>query len=239
MTANPLHTPGEIFDLGLMNPNPTSSKTKAGPVYRISFEVERETWDLFMEAETSGLLLAAKACVVDETQGAATDAPRRPEKGPYGEAASILRIAGTHRATAVLEALGGDQAYQQWLRAQPCACKTWDPSAPQHAGDVVVAHVRRIAAGAGTGHKPEYSAIPLCDACHHRQHQYGESAIGGREAIDKLAAQHLERWAWAALAHAAGEESMTWVEPSRLCAWFESVGLRWVVPDGYRTWRTQ
>ena len=67
--SNPLDT-GEIFSLELMNPNPTSSKTKAGPMYRISFEVERDAWDLFMAANTNGMVL--------EFQGRVTETAKKP-----------------------------------------------------------------------------------------------------------------------------------------------------------------
>lgn len=54
---NPLDMVGQDFTIELMNPNPTSSKTKAGAVYRVSFEVHREAWDLFMDGNTEGMLL--------------------------------------------------------------------------------------------------------------------------------------------------------------------------------------
>ena len=53
---NPLDT-GGIFSLELMNPNPTSSKTKDGPKYRVSFEVNRTDWDCFMDANTNGMVI--------------------------------------------------------------------------------------------------------------------------------------------------------------------------------------
>lgn len=59
---NPLNT-DQTFYLTLANPNPTSSKTKEGPIYRISVEVSREEWDWFMETETKGMVIEC-ACQV-------------------------------------------------------------------------------------------------------------------------------------------------------------------------------
>ena len=61
---NPLDT-GEGFEIEFMNPNPTSSKTKSGPMYRISFEVHREAWDCFMDAPTNGMVLEGQLRVTE------------------------------------------------------------------------------------------------------------------------------------------------------------------------------
>lgn len=61
---NPLDT-GEMFFFELMNPNPTSSKTKDGPKYRVSFELGREDWEMFMDANTSGMILEFRGRVTE------------------------------------------------------------------------------------------------------------------------------------------------------------------------------
>lgn len=227
---NPLHTANSIFDLELANPNPTSSKTKDGPVYRLSFEVPRETWDFFMEAETKGMVIAAKACVVDLEGATALEPtkPSKPEKGPHGKAAALLYRAGFHCAPQVRAELGGDKAYLAWVRLQPCCGQS-----EQHEGLIEAAHVRRISEGAGTAIKPEYSAVPLCQACHRLQHQRGESAVGGKDYLTDQASKHVQAWAWAALATMFEEDSMTQVQPERLVAWAETCGLAWLVPEPY------
>ena len=77
-----------------------------------------------------------------------------------------------------LRAHGTDKQFLEWLKTQPCAVGSGCE------GDVVPAHVRRIANGAGTGIKPEYSAIALCNHHHQLQHQHGESRIGGKAWVD-------------------------------------------------------
>lgn len=59
---NPLQKP-DTFYLTLANPNPTSSKTKDGPVYRVSFELSQAEWQNFMDAETKGMVIEC-ACQV-------------------------------------------------------------------------------------------------------------------------------------------------------------------------------
>jgi len=53
------------FSLELMNPNPSSSKTKDGPKYRVSFEMHQEDWQMFMDAETKGMVLEFQGRVLE------------------------------------------------------------------------------------------------------------------------------------------------------------------------------
>jgi len=230
---NPLDRPGDVFDLELSNPNPTSSKTKDGPVYRVSFEVTRDTWDWFMETDTKGMLVAAKACVVDLGEEAQALEPAK-EKGPFGSMSKVLRTLNVHMAYGVREALGGDEAFLAWLRTQPCAMRARWQGNDQHGGQVVAAHVRRIGAGAGMGIKPKYSAIALCDACHQIQHTRGESALGGKEYLTKAADTALGDWAWSALRDAQGVESMTQANPAMVYEWFARRDLQHLLPEKYR-----
>lgn len=97
-----------------------------------------------------------------------------PENKPFGKQASELYRTGFFYAPAVLEAIGTDAEFLLWIKSQPCAAEHLGDCN----GDVVAAHVRRIANGAGTGIKPNnYSAIPLCHKHHALQHQNGESAL--------------------------------------------------------------
>ncbi len=61
---NPLTT-GEVFDIEFLNPNPSFSKTEKGPVYRVSFEIPKDVWDEFVEANTKGMILAARCKAVE------------------------------------------------------------------------------------------------------------------------------------------------------------------------------
>jgi len=104
--VNPLDT-GEEFSLEVMNPNPSSSKTKDGPKYRVSFEMTQDDWQCFMDANTQGMVLefTGRATVVPVTKlDAAIKAakpgdivmvdkhmnPIRPKGGPLSKAAAML-----------------------------------------------------------------------------------------------------------------------------------------------------
>lgn len=234
MTVNPLDFPGQLFELELFNPNPSSSKTKEGPKYRISFEVEREIWDLFMASKTEGMIIVAQATVYAEEQAPA--AVSQPTEIRWGEEAKILRQSGFFRAPDVWKAIGTDKQYLAWLKTQPCAYGDADMKHHAHecTGQVVPAHVRRVANGAGTGIKPEYSAISLCHHHHTKQHNDGESAMGGKEWFDKKRIQHVERWAWETLKASLGFESWTQVAPLTLYNWAVEKGVNKYLPDIYK-----
>lgn len=85
---NPLDT-GEEFRIELMNPNPSSSKTKDGPKYRVSFEIERDAWDEFMDANTTGMVLemTGRATVIPATK---IEVDPKPKGGPISKAAAML-----------------------------------------------------------------------------------------------------------------------------------------------------
>jgi len=91
MNTNPLDQPGKLFHVELLNPNPTGRKTKEGPIYRVSFEVDKDTYDLFMDGR-SNIRLYAKMCVVSDTeeeqqQIEQSEKPSKPKpsRGPYGK----------------------------------------------------------------------------------------------------------------------------------------------------------
>jgi hypothetical protein len=101
---------------------------------------------------------------------------------PYGHQASELYRSGFFYALPVLEAIGTDVEFLDWIRAQPCAVTGERDYHKDEATGVVTerceaAHVRRIADGAGTAEKPPYSAIPLVHAWHDAQTRYGESVF--------------------------------------------------------------
>lgn len=109
MNMNPLYD-YEPFQLTLANPNPSSSKTKEGPVYRVSFELTRDEWDWFMEAETKGMVLECEVTV-----------SHRNEPAAPGEVIPVADRHTKHIKGGPLsqrsDALARDPEFQAWLRA--------------------------------------------------------------------------------------------------------------------------
>lgn len=168
-----------------------------------------------------------------------------PEQKPFGKYAAELHRLGWFFNRDVLTHIGTDEEYRAWVKSQPCCAEEemlvhdggiggshldYRP----HSGDVVAAHVRRIADGAGTGIKPPYSAIPLCDNHHRQQHDRGESAIGGKEWLDKQRNKYLKEWASKTLAAKLGYDSMGMVPPDELANWAMERGLLDTLPPMYR-----
>ena len=195
------------------------------------------------------MLLAVPADESDAGAAPAAHPPATPSRHPvpssgapsrqtYGEQARALKLSGFCRSPDVWRALGTDDEFLAWLRTQPCATPGPAPfiDPPVYCGgDVVAAHVRRIANGAGMGAKPkDFSAIPLCDNHHRLQHQHGESALGGKEWFDRQRIQHVETWAWHRLRHILGVESLRDASPARVRAWAESKGVGHLLPREYR-----
>ena len=146
----------------------------------------------------------------------------------FGEKAAKLKLSGFFRRPEIWRAIGTDADFQNWLRTQPCA-------APQknHAGDVVPAHVRRIANGAGGSLKPEYSAIALCNEHHQQQHQEGETSIAPKDWFDRQRIEHLERWGWETLRALFRQDSMANVNPIAIREWARGLDVEKYLPDGY------
>lgn len=104
---NPLDVPGQAFDLELLNPNPSSRRTKDGPIYRVSFEIDHEAHQCFMNARAGNLRLLARMVVApDDTDEAAVkalevteekpakEAKLKKERGPFGHFWRQMHIAG-------------------------------------------------------------------------------------------------------------------------------------------------
>lgn len=212
--VNPLDRPGEIFDMALLNPNPSSSKTKDGPVYRVSFEIEKELWDEFMAANTKGMMIAAKATVV---QGTEHEALEKPKKGPHGEYAKALKLSGFFRCPSVWKVLGTDKQFREWVQRQPSAFSGQYSEYVNGEGRCIAAHVRR-AGESGTGHKAEYACIPLTNDEHQKQHQHGESALMPKGWWDQKRVEFVEQWGWERAREIFGVKSLSEVSPS---AWLE------------------
>lgn len=112
---NPLDLPGEAFEVELLNPNPSSRRTKDGPVYRLSFEVTEKVHSAFMNASQSNLRLVGFLSVLPDTdeqiahEAIAEKMKRRkkePEiKGAFGQLWRHLYTAGFANAPGVKETL--------------------------------------------------------------------------------------------------------------------------------------
>jgi len=155
------------------------------------------------------------------TQQAATEAVLKVQAGQdraqYGEEAKSLRLSGFFRAPEVWRHVGTDAEFLAWLKTQKCCVKH-----PGHEGDIVPAHVRRVKHGAGTGIKPEYSAVPMCARHHQLQHDNAECAVGGKEFLDRERVKHLEQWAWETLKGHLGYAHWNEVPPATVREWAEA-----------------
>lgn len=85
-----------------------------------------------------------------------------------GMMANSLHRVGFFKNREVAKVIGPDKDFLVWVRKQPCAVTGATT-------DIEAAHVRRVAAGAGTGIKPEYNAIALHRDVHRAQHALGEA----------------------------------------------------------------
>lgn len=154
------------------------------------------------------------------------------ESVSYGDEARTLKLSGFFLAPDVWRAVGSDAEYLGWLEHQPCSAATL--MALDCSGDIVAAHVRRVAAGAGTGIKPQYSAISLCDGHHRIQHQQGESELAPRGWWESTAVSQVEHWCWETLKAQLGYESWKHVPPAVLCQWATKHGVERYLPGPYR-----
>lgn len=149
----------------------------------------------------------------------------------YGQAAQELKQSGFFRSPNVWKAISSDAEFLAWIRLQECVAKHLGNCG----GDVVAAHVRRIANGAGTGIKPEFSAIPLCDSHHKFQHNKGEPAFpGGKEWFDQQRIKYVEHWAWITLKKTLGYDSWANVPCEILFQWALKHDLVDSLPNSYK-----
>jgi hypothetical protein len=167
--------------------------------------------------------------------GGAANAPASPpsrQPHPFGQYARRLFQTGFFLAPDVCRALGTDAGYLSWVRSEPCMVGggSYGPCG----GDVVAAHVRRIANGAGTGIKPEFSAVPLCATHHGEQHQHGESALGDKDWWDRRRADYLTAWARRRLEAMLGVESIGDASPEAVLAWAQRHNVAHLLPREYR-----
>jgi len=205
-------------------------KTMADGTLRVTVDIEPrdavEAFTLFSEPGISGAMVRLHEKAAQDHQSG---------KGPHGQFWRALVKAGAFLAPDVLEQLGSDEDYCEWVRRQPSAASgdfDYDPDTGD--GRCECAHVRRVANGSGTATKPPYSAIPLTHSEHVLQHQGGESALGGKGWFDKMRARYVTEWAMQRVRETFAVDSLSWVEPERALQWFEERDLLRYVPEGYR-----
>jgi hypothetical protein len=148
-------------------------------------------------------------------------APEKKQKGPFSENAKRLRLSSFFRTPTVWRAIGTDEEFLEWVRAckSGCVAKRTSEATGECSGEVVAAHVRRVADGAGVGVKPKYAAVPLCARHHALQHAQGESAVAPKEQWDKWRIETVAEWAWQTLKASFGYDSWANVPPERLALW--------------------
>lgn len=187
-------------------------KEMADGTLRIQIDIEprdkKQFHELFPEIDTP----VAIAPLVPVAEGVASVIAKHGQ-GLYGQQAKELRLSSFFRRPEVWRAVGTDQQFLDWIKTQDCAANR------PHNGDIVPAHVRRVAGGAGIGIKPDYSAIPLCDAHHQLQHQKGESEIAPREWWDQKRIEYLVKWCWETLKKDLGYNSWSEVPPWIMLQW--------------------
>ena len=220
------------FAFTMRNPNPRSSKNKDGPIYLVTFEFIKEEWQEFMDTNTVGMTIE-----VDRARVVHSNAPiQKTQEHPYGEEARKLKLSDFFRCPEVWKAIGMDGEFLAWVEKQSCCAMEVDPKEPAYCeGDVVAAHVRRIASGAGTALKPPFSAVPMCDRHHKMQHQKGESAVGGKEYLDEQRIKFISDWAWQALKTKLGVYDHWYqVPPIVLLEWAQKRDVDRLLPHVYR-----
>ncbi len=258
MSMNPLDT-GELFTLEMMNPNPSSSKNKDGPVYRVSFEVHRDDWDNFMEAKTSGMMLNCAMQTVPETgkpEQPEPEKPAKPEKGPHGKFAKWVYQSGVLRTPQVWAALGPESEHTAFIQDHDCViCGQRDYIEDKEGGKMLCenSHVR-TADNSGTAFKPAYFSVPMCNAHHRMQHQQGylalysayqrynknnlavQADLVAEEMTDILKGKAIklsEEWAKLAMYDYFDITSLTWLAPEMLAQFFELHDIPLSVPSMY------
>jgi hypothetical protein len=150
--------------------------------------------------------------------------------GDYGELAKTLWLSVFFGIAEVWKACGTDEEFLAFVRTQKCCAR----SGAGCDGPIQAAHVWRLAAGAGKGVKPPYSAVPLCAAHHRFQHANGEDAIGGRAYMEQQAYEARRNWIWAVIRDDVGVASMRDAEPAKVIAWAQRRGIEKYLPADYR-----
>ena len=151
-----------------------------------------------------------------------------------GKLMQALYRGGWFHAPKVLEALGKDAEFLQWVRKQDvCWCCNHIPGDDLNQPAIQAAHYRKVASGAGTAVKPPYSAIPLCSRCHGRQHQHGYSVLGTTDWWEEKVAKARQKWGHERMRGLFRTESMTAVPAQHVVEWALENELQALIPSEY------
>lgn len=148
-----------------------------------------------------------------------------------GKLMQQLYRAGWFHAPKVLQALGKDAMFLQWVRGQStcwaCDGRNLDDN------PIVAAHYRKVASGAGTGLKPPYSAIPLCKFCHDKQHAHGYGVISPTGWWEEKVAKARQDWGHQRMRDIFRTTSMTAVPAQHVVEWALENELSSLIPSEY------
>lgn len=167
-------------------------------------------------------------------------------KGRHGAFWREMIASGVFRCPPVLEAIGPESAFEDWIRAMPSVISgefDWDGEKGE--GRNQCCHIKVVSEGSGTAEKPPYFAVPMTAAEHAMQHQSGYSAVADLpegEALEwfrKQAEHYRTEWASKRLAEelAPGAESRSQVNPDVVRCWFADNELEIYLPAKLRTFR--
>jgi hypothetical protein len=145
-------------------------------------------------------------------------------------ASLILRDAELWRHREWCAALGTDADFQAYAKRWGC-CEAGRSPSPC-VGDVVYAHVRRVHRGSGTGIKPRFSGVGLCDFHHRQQHQHGESAL--TMDMEEQADHLLKAWCNLQLSMLFRAPTLRDINPRELMEWATAVSIDYLIPREYR-----
>lgn len=212
-----------------------SDSNSGGPTITLALpsseDLDRFRGATLKKGGKAGQLYAVMIVEVDYDAQADEAAPPANDN-EHGAYYQQLHRMGWFYNPAVWRALGTDEDYRAWIQHQP-SCVSGDFSEWVHGeGRCIAAHVRRVAEGAGTGHKPPYSCVPLTDAEHQRQHQLGEGAFGGPEWFDKQRAEYLKRWVKHRLYELLGITSLKQCAPAAFENLIHQLGIGHTLPGG-------
>ncbi len=213
------------------------SRTMADGSLRIEFDIQPadspKAFSLFHEPGAVGAL----ARIHDEAAQShhiQTTGFNPDDERPYGKQAQDLFLSGFFLNMEVAHAIGTDNEYQAWCRTQPCAvCGGMDHDPDTGKSQNQFAHLRR-ANEAGTAFKPPYRGLPMCARHHRAQHNTGEGTVGGREALERSATEHLRQWCWGTLKRKLGYRTFAQIPPEVVRGWAEKNNVERYLPEVYR-----
>lgn len=197
----------------------TSRINKSGPVYRLSFEIDRESYLHLSDRDlANGIWTIA---ILDHDANGLPACQKKFQENSQGELWSSLIKRGYFYNPRLLDALGGDDEYRKFLQKLPSAYSGKYSEYVNGEGRSVVAHVRR-SGDSGTGYKPKYSAIPLTFTEHQQQHQNGEESLKERSWWEKQVGKYIIAFVKYRLCKIFNTESISEINWSEFILWADN-----------------